>query len=386
MISRKRIAEVRANVTTAPVFEPGSDSTPINTGETVFIRCAADIETRPVGWLRQNVFVAGAINLLIGMPDVGKTVQTCDTAARVTTGEAWPPVGGVRASNKPGSVVFLCAEDSPETTLVSRLKCAGANLNKVHFIEGVARVDVKGNRVRDSFDIVKDVQHIKELADRLGDVRLVIIDPLDSYINAKTDTNIGNQARAALWPLKDWCEQSGVTAIIVHHFNKSSTTNAMDRVSGARSFGALPRSVWAIGRDPDDESRTIMAPIKLNLIRHDLKRSLAYRVESSTINADVPVVVWIDEDINVNANAIVEGKSVRTQKNIAADWLRDMLANGPMPATDLKANAEEAGISWRTIEKAKDAAGAASYPVYDPAKCRIDSWVWKLRDQDPPPL
>jgi hypothetical protein len=360
----------------APVLKAG-DVEPA--GDAPIIRMASDVAPRAVSWLWPDVFVGGAINLAIGMPDVGKTVLSCDLAGRVTTGTPWPPLAGVCAPNVAGSVAFLSAEDSPEATLVPRLREAGADLRKVAFVEGVARLDRDGSRKRDSFDIARDVRHLEHLrATTMPDLRLVIVDPLDSYINGKVNTGVGNEVRAALWPLRDWCETTGCTVLVLHHFNKASTTNAMDRVSGARSFGALPRSVWAIGRDPDDDERTIFAPIKLNLIRHEDKRSRAYRIVSSRNNPAVPVITWLDETVDINAASLVEGKA-KTQRSKGADWLADMLADGPMPADELRRHAEDAGMSWRTLEKAKDEAGVVSERHIDPETKRVQGWRWRLR-------
>jgi len=353
---------------------PQSAESDEDDSDDLIIRCASDVTTRPVEWFWQNKFVAGAINLLIGMPDVGKSVLTCDIAARKSTGTEWPPVDGERSPSNPGSVIFLAAEDSPETTLVPRLRAAGADLTKIHFIEGVKR-DTQDGKVRDQFDIQRDIMHLRKMHSLIPDLSLVIIDPLDSYISAKTDTNIGNQARAALWPLKDWAEENGITIILVHHFNKSATTNAMDKVSGARSFGALPRSVWAVGRDPNDDDITIMAPIKLNLVKQSAKKAIGYEIRSALHDSDQPCVHWSDEAISLTAGDIIAGK--QTQKCKAAEWLRDMLQAGPMPAKELKEHAEDAGHSWRTVEKAKDEANAISEQVYEGGK--IIGWQWRLQ-------
>jgi hypothetical protein len=71
----------------APVLKAG-DVEPA--GDAPIIRMASDVAPRAVSWLWPDVFVGGAINLAIGMPDVGKTVLSCDLAGRVTTGTPWP--------------------------------------------------------------------------------------------------------------------------------------------------------------------------------------------------------------------------------------------------------------------------------------------------------
>ena len=342
----------------------------------LIVRRASSIETRPVDWFFRPLLVAGGLNMLIGMPDVGKGVVVTDITARKSRGEAWPPFEGVRQDNPRGSVAVLSMEDNAETTIVPRLVAAGADLNRVLIVEGVYRPSEGGERVRDAFDIARDVERLEALRRANPDLSLVTIDPMDSYINAKVDTNIGNKARAALWPLKEWAESTGVTVLIVHHFNKTMTTNAMDKVSGARSFGALPRSVWAIGRDEMGE-RTIIAPVKMNLVKQDEKRSRAFRIESSQVNPDMPVVTWCDDGADITASELL-GAKVSRAKDEAADWLRDMLADGPMPAREILEHANQAGLAERTLRRAKDEAGVIVEPDRGEDGKRVVGWVWKL--------
>ncbi|MEX2673519.1 MAG: AAA family ATPase [Phycisphaeraceae bacterium] len=347
----------------------------------LIIRRASDVVCRAVVWLWQNIFVAGGINFIVGMPDVGKSVLTAYIAAKVSKGGEWPPVRGSCAQCEAGSVAFLSMEDHVEATIVPRLKEAGANLEKIAIIEGVKRISADSSgevAIRDAFDISQDVPRLEKLRQEMPDLRLVIIDPLDSYLNAKVDTNIGNKVRAALWPLKDWAESTGVTIIIVHHFNKSVSTNAMDRVSGARSFGALPRSVWAIGREEHDD-RTIMAPMKLNIVSEDQKRSLAYRLKSSFNNPSVPVIHWCEGDIDVTASELLGAKRKKTDS--AAHWLRDMLSDGPIESKRLQELAEDSGQAWSTLKKAKDGAGVVVEQIREQGK--VAGWHWRLEDHEP---
>jgi hypothetical protein len=336
----------------------------------LIVRKADEIEQQAVRWFWADRFVAGAINLLIGMPDQGKSVVTCDFAARKTTGTPWPY--GSNTTNDAGSVAFLAVEDSPETTIVPRLYQAGADLTRVHIVEGVHRYSANGGLVG-TFDLSEDVAQLEQLRKRDPSLSLVIIDPLDSYIG-KVDTRVGNDVRRALWPLKNWCEKMGVTAIVVHHFNKASSSNAIDRVSGSRSFGALPRSVWMIAKDQHHDDRSIMVPIKLNLTRE--RAGMAYEIRPSVNNPAVPIIAWVDGQIHDTAEDLL-GNDSKSKTDEAADFLREVLTAGPMPTDELKQNAREAGLSWRTLEKAKQRAGAESYQQRDGGK--VAAWFWTLK-------
>ena len=77
--------------------------------------------------LWHNRFIAGRINILAGMGDVGKDVFCCMVAACVTTGRAWPDG---EPGCVPGVVGIISPEDDPEDTIVPRLIAAGADMTK----------------------------------------------------------------------------------------------------------------------------------------------------------------------------------------------------------------------------------------------------------------
>lgn len=334
----------------------------------LIVRRASDVKVRPVDWLWHHRFVRGAINLIVGMPNQGKSMLTLDIAARVTTGTAWPV--GEHGGNAVGSVAILALEDSAETTIVPRLKAAHADLDRVHLVEGVRTAPEQGPAPC-AFDIERDVRHLQTLWERDPDLRLVVIDPLDSYIGKAVDTAIGNKVRAALWPMKDWAEQSGVTILLVHHFNKGDSTSAIDRISGSRSFGALPRSVWVVAKD--EGNRRLVVPIKLNLVAEP--RGMVFELRPSDGNPDVPVVAWLDEEVDANADEVLGGQ--QTALSQAKDFLRGLLASGPVPAAVVEQRAKEARIPWRTIERAKKPLHVVSEPQKDDSGQTV-GWVWRL--------
>lgn len=343
----------------------------------LIVRTASNIQQRPVEWLWRYKLVAGAINLLVGMPNQGKSVLTLDIAARVTTGTPWPV--GEHRDNPAGSVAVLAIEDSPETTIVPRLRYAGADLEKIYIVEGVKRIaesedDTELTLSREGFDISRDVYHLDLLRQQVPDLKLVIIDPLDSYIG-RVDSKSGNEVRNALWPLKDWCELHGITMVIAHHFNKNISTVAIDRVSGSRSFGALPRAVWAVGKDAQDPNqRTLVLPIKLNLVKDPA--GMAFELRPSLDNPEIPVVAWIDEEVKSAAGELLGSEP--SAKNEAVEFLANVLADGPQSVKKLKSQSSSAGIAWRTILRAKEVVGITSTRKTDD-KNQVVGWEWCLK-------
>ena len=97
----------------------------------------ANITPRDVDFLWDPYFVRGAINLLEGDPNVGKTYLLCEIAAAISSGRPLPG----QEKGKPANVLFMSAEDDPETTLVRRLMRMNATLSRITFSKKFFRLE-----------------------------------------------------------------------------------------------------------------------------------------------------------------------------------------------------------------------------------------------------
>ncbi len=100
----------------------------------VTTRRLSDIEAKPVSWLWPGRIARGKLTIIAGNPGLGKSQITASIAAVVTQGGRWPLD---RSPCTAGDVLFLSAEDDPADTLRPRLEAAGANLHRVHVVDGV---------------------------------------------------------------------------------------------------------------------------------------------------------------------------------------------------------------------------------------------------------
>ena len=233
------------------------------TGE-VILQPVSSLKLKPVVWLWKPLFALGKVSILVGDPGVGKSHATLYVAASVTRGRTF--VDG--ATCPAGNVVVMSAEDGAEDTILPRLMAAGADLDKVFLVPTVTTgFDKNGEPVGRGFNVNDDVPQLAAAIEKLGNVKLIIIDPITAY-TPKTDTHNNSDVRAALRPLANLAEQSGVSIIIVTHFNKNEGQKAMKRLSGSDAYAAAARSVVVVGRDPGEEDsspRRVMMSMKNNL-------------------------------------------------------------------------------------------------------------------------
>lgn len=115
----------------------------------------------------------------------------CASVCRGECGREWPVT---RDSAPLGSVIILSAEDDPKDTIRPRLEAAGADLTKIHLIEAVRATAQDGSTIRRGFSLSSDIPKLIVLMHELGDVRLVIIDPISAYFGS-TDSHKNVEVR-----------------------------------------------------------------------------------------------------------------------------------------------------------------------------------------------
>jgi hypothetical protein len=334
--------------------------------------CMADVKPSAIDWLWQNWIAIGKVHVLAGEGGRGKSTILCNTTAITTTGTKWPD--GAQAS-KPGSVIILAAEDDVEDTLAPRFMAAGADLSRVFVIRSV----FDENRRR-CFSLQADLERLEAEILKHDNVKLVIIDPISSYLG-KVDSHKNADVRSVLEPLGEMAARLRVAIICNNHFSKGGGS-ANSRVIGSVAFVNQARAAFIVTPDEDDETRMLLIPSKMNIapIRH----GLAYRIEGCLVEFEgkeiaTSRIMFESRPITITADqalAAMEGKGqARTDKAEASDFLQDILANGSLPAKQVKAEATEAGISAKSLRSAREALGIK------PEKTGFGGeggWVWSL--------
>lgn len=321
----------------------------------VVIRRASDIEPLAVEWLWKDRVPLGMLSLFAGDPKCGKSFTTVDLAASVSRGAA-PPFGD--PPDGPAGVVVLNAEDDPARTIVPRLKAAGADLSRVHIIEAVRLAD--GTEALPS--LRSDVERIGEAAARMGDCRLIVIDPVSAYLGG-TDDHRNGELRGVLSPLKALAERLGLAVVLVTHLNKGAGTNGKHRVTGSIAYVGACRANFLFVRDREDPTgrRVLMLDNGCNL--SDSVPTLAFRIED---RGNGPAVSWEAEPVDVNVEQALRAESEKRREGDHSEarecdrWLRECLASGPVGTVELLEDGRSAGFSRDQLKRAKERIGARS--------------------------
>jgi putative DNA primase/helicase len=315
------------------------------------IRRASDIAPRRVNWLWLHRIAEGKLTLIGGHPGTGKTQIALDIAARVSKGASFPC--GWPAQQ--GNVIVLSAEDDASDTIVPRLLAADADLNRVHIVDAVRNAEGQERQ----FSLVQDVTILQATIEALGGCKLIVVDVIDSYMG-NTDSHRNAAVRGVLGPLAKLAERHRCAIIGLTHFSKQAGDAAVLKFTGSIGFVGQARSAWIVAperkEDGEHTGRYLFLAAKNNLAK--AVNGYAYTIEGCTVkDGAIPTsrVQW-REGVAITADEAVAPIVQHKDGPIrgAVDFLRQELRNGPVAVTELKKRCKGAGLSWRTVERAKN--------------------------------
>ncbi|MBI3410365.1 MAG: AAA family ATPase [Planctomycetes bacterium] len=323
-----------------------------------------------VSWLWPGRIPLGKLSILDGDPGLGKSVLSLDLAARVSQGIAMPCGAPCQAAG----VVILTAEDGLDDTVVPRLEAAGADRSRILALDKVPALEPVGTMRPPS--IPQDVRFIRDAIRRV-DAALVIVDPLMAYlvdVNAHRDTEV----RQALWPLAEIAEQTGAAVLVIRHLNKAGAGSPIYRGGGSIGIIGAARSGLLVAQDPDNPDRRILASTKCNLAK--LPEALIYGLDTAPNGA--LRVGWKGKSAHTAESLLAAPRDDEDRSAIdnAADVLRSVLADGPLSKKEVEKEARAAGISEKTLARAKALVGIKPRKVGFGAGA---VWKWFLPSQSP---
>lgn len=236
---------------------------------------ASQINPVSIKWLWPQWIALGKLTILAGAGGAGKTTMALSLAATLTNGGLWPDD---TKNPKKGNVIIWSSEDDHADTLLPRLIAAGANLDRVHIIEG--RTNHQGEP--EPFDPATDLDLLRTEAALIGGVSLLILDPVVNLI--KGDMHKANDVRRGLQNVVNFAEEMECAVLGISHFSKGTAgAPAADRVIGSQAFSALARTVLVAGKQDNSETR-VLARAKSNIA--DDQGGCSYSIEQHTIETE----------------------------------------------------------------------------------------------------
>lgn len=272
----------------------------------------------------------------------------------------------------------MSAEDDPGDTIRPRLDAHGADVRRVHLLNSVRKIDEDGPYER--LITLADVELIEQALQHLTDCKLIVVDPIGSYLGGQTDAHRDNEVRQVLTPIAKLAEKYGVAVVAVAHRRKGAADHADDLALGSRAFTGIARAVWHVSRDPRNSARRLFLPGKNNLaIEGD---GLAFSIDGEPAR-----VHWESTPVTMTANDAVEleASTNHGKRGPQADalheamsWLKNVLAKGPRLAKELLEEwTQGLGGSGTTLKRARSDLKVEAFRPKVPG-----AWWWRLPSKE----
>jgi RecA-family ATPase len=318
-----------------------------NTAPVVALTRLADVQPERVSWLWEGYLPVGKLVTLDGDPGLGKSTLSDDMAAKVTTGGTWPD--GTRC-DYPGDVLLMSAEDGLADTVRPRLDAAGADVTRVHAVDGVPIVDADGYRTLRP-PTLADVAALEAAVVQTG-ARLLVIDVVMAYLPSGTDSHKDQDIRRVLSRLASMADRTGCTVLLLRHLNKAKGGDPLYRGGGSIGIVGAARVGLLVAPDPDYPERRVLASVKSNL--GPAPNSLTYRLVGDGEHG-VAHVQWEGQTDHTARSLLAERTDDDDDRREVDTWLTAYLEDegGTANARDVIRDGKLAGFSEDVLKKAR---------------------------------
>jgi hypothetical protein len=288
---------------------------------------ADEVEAKSIVWLDRPFLQDSAFHLVAGLKGVGKGTWLMKTIAKMTQG----------AYGAPREVLLISSEDSPEIDIIPRLLAAGAEMTRVHLVQEHIVLPV-------------DLDRIRHRAREIGNVGLIIIDPIGNHLGG-ADTDKEAAVRFAISGLNNLADEFACVVIGVRHLGKTRTNGSLEAILGSTAWKDLPRAVLMFARDDEDAMVFHVQVVAGNRSGHGAAQ--AFRLELRDVGLAEPVTYASElGDSNKDVDDLLAAPRRSSKSQSARELILDILErDGQQESDALDARvAHETGLSARTVQ------------------------------------
>lgn len=310
----------------------------------------SDIETKDIEWLWEPLIPYAKTTILEGDPELGKSYLCMHLAALVSKGGKLPD--GTKVAK--GKVHYISSEDDAADTIRPRMEQMGADLTQVRVLTDFLVFDEDGQkRLRQELEI--------DTPD------LLVVDTLYSFLSDKVDLGKPTSIRGALHQLDKLFKEYGPAVIVIRHWTKGGKGKAIYRGVGSIDVIGVARTALAVAKHPENDALRILAQVKNNI--GPKAQGFVYEIVPQTVG--MPIIEWRGRTHFSADDLERQGQDGQSEEARAVEFLKEVLAHGPLPSKKVSDLAAGAGLSRPTLNRAKSLAGVTSVK-------RGTVWLWKL--------
>ena len=196
----------------------------------------SDVEETNVSWIFEPYIPLGNVVAIIGDPGCGKSYFSLYLASILSQGKNADFKNATSNENglkEPVNILILNGEDV-SSIIRKRVSLLGGNINRMFILDE--------NATRFYLDDITELETIISSYE----IKLVLIDPIQSYMPSKSNMDSVQSVRSSLTPLIEIASQYECTFILIMHKNKNSKNKDIYRGLGSIDFIGLSRSVLSV--------------------------------------------------------------------------------------------------------------------------------------------
>ena len=335
-----------------------SDPTPAAASRQADLVYLADIEAQPIDWLWKDRLAAGTLSILSGDPGSGKTWVALALAAALSQGREPAALSSSDLAD-PCTVLYASTINGAAELIHPRFANLDGDPARLVLLRGV----LSAGSTQSASLSLRDTPMLEDALERTQ-ARLLIIDPLHSYLGA-VDRHRANDSGRAFDTLAQLAENYRCCILLVRHLRKRG------RGLTSIELSAAVRTEFLAASSPDAPTRPALVQVKSNL--GCLAPSLGYTIDDTGGFSWTGPSTLTPEEVMTD-RPIGAGLPMR---KLAAEWLREFLLDGGRSQYSIEVAALRDGVCIRTLRRAKFDLGVVS------TKESISgAWLWALPENE----
>ena len=200
--------------------------------------------------------------------------------------------------------------------------------------------------------------------------RLVVIDPIQSYIGNDSDLQMAGKARKLMRRIGMWASTYNCAIVLIGHFSKKESAKDLYRGLGSIDVVAAARSVLQVERSEEDEEVRIVKQVKNSL--SSKAPDLMFEIRPETGFRWVGVAERTETQ---SLSEITLETLPKTKHELAAILIKKALANGAVESMEIKRVMAEYRIGDKTMNEVKTELGIKPYK-------KMRTWYWVLPGEE----
>jgi hypothetical protein len=240
--------------------------------------------------------------------------------------------------------------------------------------------------VRGRVKLPDDVGEIRRKASELGDVGLIVIDPLSASLKPGKNSNSDTDVREALDPLNALADDLDTIVSGVRHIGKDRTRGALASVLGSVEWVNVPRVVLVVAPDDEEDDLHHIQVVAGNRVKPG-EAGRSFRINGVLLpeHPEIEEVVTLATEIGVSSKDVEDllAQQLPARKRVSAEAVQkvvlDALASGEKSRAYLNETCKnELGVNADTVYKSAldPLRREGRITVYKPSL--KGAWYWRL--------